>query len=102
MDNLNKEGNNSFQKFPLPVNRNSLSNETSDNQCSTSNLILKNFNHTEIYPIKNKNNNKRRNSKFKLDQSKLIEIPNYNSHFSKPNVYSAIKHLQKSNYISNI
>ena len=102
MDNLNKEGNNSFQRFPLPINRNSLSNETSDNQCSSSNLMLKNFNHTEIYPIKSKNNNKNRNSKFKLDQSKLIEIPNYNKHFSKPNVYSAIKHLQKSHYISNI
>ena len=99
MDNLNKEESDISQIIQPTKNRFSISNETSDNHCSSSKLILKNFNYTEIIPGKNKNITKNRNSKFKLDQSKLDKVQ---KHFSKPNVYSTLKYMQKLNHISNI
>ena len=99
MDNLNKEESDISQIIQPTKNRFSISNETSDNHCSSSKLIFKNFNYTEIIPGKNKNITKNRNSKFKLDQSKLDKVQ---KHFSKPNVYSTLKYMQKLNHISNI
>ena len=102
MDNLNKEESDISQIIQQTKNRFSISNETSDNHCSSSKLTLKNFNYTEIIPGKNKNMSKNRNSKFKLDQSKLDKVSTLKKHFSKPNVYSSLKHMQKLNHISNI
>ena len=102
MDNLNKEESDISQIIQPNNNRFSISNETSDNHCSSSKLILKNFNYTEIIPGKNRNITKNRNSKFKLDQSKFDRIPTHKKHFSKPNVYSSLKHMQKLNHISII
>ena len=98
MDNLKKEESD-FSQIIIPTkNRYSISNEASD----SSKLMLKNYNYTEIVSGKNKNISKYRNSKFKLDQSKIDKVQTYKKHLSKPNVYSAVRHLQKINHISNI
>ena len=102
MNNINKEENDNSLRFKGKKMRFSISNEASDNQCSSSKLVIKNFNYTEVYPIKNKNINKKRSSKFKLDQSKLDQVPNIKKHLSKPNIFPTIKYLNKSNHISNI
>ena len=98
MDNLNKEESGNSPIFQPTQNRFSISNETSDHHCSSSKLILKNFNFTEIIPGKNKILTKNRNSKFKLED----KVQTNKKHYSKPNVYSSLRHIQKLNHISNI
>ena len=98
MDNLNKEESGNSPIFQPTKNRFSISNETSDHHCSSSKLILKNFNYTEIIPGKNKILTKNRNSKFKLED----KVQTNKKHYSKPNVYSSLRHIQKLNHISNI